>query len=209
MRLPGFASPVDQYAQATREQWIAAVEREVSTLRHSHGHVCLVAHSLGGAVTISYLLDQPNGVDAAVLIAPAVEVSNARSPLLSTRAWHEFGKRTLLFTRITRSPFENDAHDPRERDYPGRMIFTPQSIAEQTFQLIDNNRGRAGRFATPLMMVLSKEDQVIDWQAAERFYQQAASPRKKLRFMADAGHTIPSDFGWDELTQDIADFCRE
>jgi len=208
MRMPGFAKPIDEYAIATKEQWISAVDAEVASLRKTHDRVCIIAHSLGGAVAISYLLDKPEAVDAVVLIAPAIEVSNERSPVLSTRVWHEFGQWALPLTSTTNSPFENDAHDPAERDYPGRMIFTPKSIADQTFQLIDNNHGRAHEFKTPLLMVLSKDDKVINWKAAEQFYRNAAATKKQNYFTEDAGHTIPSDYGWDVLSSDIAKFCH-
>ncbi len=208
MRLPGFALPNDRYAKATKEEWLAAVESEIRALRQSHARVAIVAHSLGGAVTIAHLLDNPEAVDGVVLLAPAVDVSDRRSPLFSTRAWHEFAKWTLPFTRITSSPFSNDCHDTEAGDYPGRTTFTPLAVAEETFQLIDANRGRAAQFKTPLMMVLAKDDQVIDWEAAERFYQEASSEPKTIRFMEDCGHAIPVDNGWESLTGEIAVFLR-
>jgi len=112
MRLPGFAEPIHRYSQATKEQWVAAVEREIQSLRQHSRRVAIVAHSLGGAVTIAYLLDHPEAVDAVVLLAPAVDVSNRRSPLLSAQTWHEIGRCSLLFTKVTSSPFTNDCHDP-------------------------------------------------------------------------------------------------
>lgn len=145
MRLPGFAEPIQRYAQATKEQWLAAVERELRSLRQHNRRVAIVAHSLGGAVTIAYLLDNPEAVDAVVLLAPAVDVSNRRSPLLSAQTWHEIGRHSLLFTKVTSSPFPNDCHDAAEREYPGRTAFMPVAVADQTFQLIDDNRGRTGR----------------------------------------------------------------
>ena len=209
MRLPGFALPNDRYAQATKEEWLAAVDREIRSLRQDHRRVAVVAHSLGGAVTIAHLLENPDALDAVVLLAPAVNVSNRRSPLLSTRAWHEFAKRSLPFTRVTSSPFSNDCRDTAAGEYPGRTTFTPLAVAEETFQLIDANRGRAAQFKTPLMMVLAKDDQVIDWQAAEQFYQQAPSTPKTIRFMDDCGHAIPVDHGWESLTREIAAFLRK
>jgi excinuclease UvrABC nuclease subunit len=59
-------------------------------------------------VAIAHLLEHPGTVDALVLLAPAIEVSSARSPLLATRAWHEIARRLLPFTRVVYSPFEND-----------------------------------------------------------------------------------------------------
>jgi esterase/lipase len=201
--------PIERYAKATKEEWLAEVKSEIQTLRENHVRVAIVAHSLGGAVTISCLLEDPEAVDAVVLIAPAVEVSDRRSPLLSTRAWHEIAKWLLPFTKITSSPFTNDCHDIAAGDYAGRTTFTPLAVADQTFQLVDANRGRAAEFKTPLMMVLAKDDQVIDWEAAERFYQEASSEPKTIRFMEDCGHAIPVDNGWEDLTREVADFLRE
>ena len=209
MRLPGFALPNDRYAKATKEEWLAAVKSEIRSLRQDHPRVAVIAHSLGGAVTIAHLLENPQAVDAAVLLAPAVNVSNRRSPVLSTRAWHEFAKWALPFTRVTSSPFSNDCHDTAAGDYAGRTTFAPLAVAEETFQLIDANRGRAAQFKTPLMMVLAKDDQVINWQAAEQFYQEASSAPKTIHFMPDCGHAIPVDHGWESLTREIAGFLRK
>ena len=207
MRLPGFAEPIEHYAQVTKEQWLAAVKGEVQSLRQDHGRVAIVAHSLGGAVTIAYLLEDPAAVDAVVLLAPAIEVSDCRSPLLSARAWHEIGRRLLWFTTTTSSPFPNDCHDASEREYPGRTVFVPTTVVDQTFELLDNNRGRAAEFRTPLIMVLSKDDQVVDWEAAEQFYREASS-EKSIRFMEKSGHVIPLDYGWEDLTGEIVEFLR-
>ncbi len=207
MRLNGFAETVENYGHATRHEWLSAVDHEIKGLRASHKIVFLVAHSLGGAISIAHVLDNPDSVDGIVLIAPAIEVSDDRSPLFSTRFWHEFANGILIFTRTTRSPYDIDAHDPTERDYEGRIIFTPRSVVDETFALIDNNRGRAGELKLPLMMVLSKDDKVIDWQAAKEFYDEAGSDKKTIFFTKDAGHAIPYDNGWQELADAIAKFA--
>jgi esterase/lipase len=210
MRLPGFAEPVEQYAKSNRKQWVESVEQEVEALRREGSEqVCIIAHSLGGAIAIAYLLKHPEAVDRVVLLAPAVAVSNRRSILLPVRTWHELGRRTLAFTRITKSPYAVDAHDSEARKYPWMTPFVPLSIVDETFTLLDENQDQAGQIRVPLMMVLSKDDQVVDWLAAEEFFEQSASNEKRLRFMDDAGHTIPFDRGWQELTEEIAEFCQD
>lgn len=206
MRLPGFAMTIEQYAATTHEQWLDAIRREVDALRHTHDRVCLVAHSLGGAAAIGYLLDHPAGVEKCVLIAPGIAVSNRRSPILSARTWHTIGSRTLIFTRVTETPFPNDAHNPAEQNLASRTRFCPRSVFDEFFRLIDRNRGRAREFHTPMLMVLSKDDQVVDWEAAHGFYDSAASPEKKLLFMDNAGHAIPVDYGWEKVADEIAAF---
>lgn len=208
MRLPGFAEPLDKYAAYGNRDWIAAVDAELRSLRADHERVGVVAHSLGGAVTIGQLFDRPESADFAVLLAPAVAVSNDRSPVLSTREWHEVGRRILLFTRITWSPFDLDCHDPKITDYPGRTPFTPLVVVDELFELMHANRGRAGEFQTPLLMVLSKQDRVIDWQAAKSFFDAAGSSEKQLMFLDDSGHAMTVDYGWPRVADAIAEFAE-
>jgi alpha-beta hydrolase superfamily lysophospholipase len=207
MRLPGFAMPIEDYAASTHEQWVEAIGREAESLRRTHSRVCIVAHSLGGAAAINYLLEHPQAAETCVLIAPCAAVSGVRSPLLTPRAWHTIGDRLLIFTRVTETPFPNDAHDPAERTYASRTKYCPRSVFHELFELTDKNEGRAQDFRTPLLMVLSKDDQVIDWEAAYEFYQRAASPEKKVFFMEDAGHAIPVDYGWEQVADEIAAFA--
>jgi carboxylesterase len=209
MRLPGFAEPIDRYAAATREDWLAAVRREVESLRRDHDHVALIGHSLGGAVALATALDAPQSIDALILLAPAIEVSNRRSPLLSPRVWHQFGRQALWFTTVTYSPFEGACHDPEGEQYPGYTRFTPVAVADQTFQLIDSNRGRARDLRGPLLLILTKDDLVVDWQASQRLYDQAGSAPKELCFLENSGHAIPVDYGWQPTTQRIATFLRD
>jgi carboxylesterase len=208
MRLPGFAEPLPVFEQTTKEQWVLAVKGELESLRRNHDRVAVVAHSLGAAVAIALLVEHPRAVDAIVLMAPLVEVSNRRSPILPTRTWHELTKRLLLFTKLTETPFPIDANDPGERDDPGRSRFTPRQVFDEVFALIDGNRARSVEFATPLLMVLSRSDQVVDRGAAERFYARVSSTTKAILYAEEAGHAIPVDYGWEALTLEIVRFAR-
>jgi esterase/lipase len=82
-------------------------------------------------------------------------------------------------------------------------------VADELFQLMDSNRGRARHVRAPLLMVLSQDDQIVDWRAAQEFYEQASSLRKKLVLVKDARHAIPVDYGWENVTREIADFVRQ
>ena len=59
-----------------------------------------------------------------------------------------------------------------------------------------------------MMMVLSDEDKVIDWRAAQAFFEAADSPQKQLILADDTGHAIPLDHGWRELTLNIAAWLK-
>jgi pimeloyl-ACP methyl ester carboxylesterase len=207
MRLPGFGEPIDRYARITKEEWIGEVRRELADLRKRHARVIVVAHSLGAAVAVAALLEDPAAADGAVLIAPLIDVSNRRSPVLSTRAWHEFSKRAFLFTKITETPFPIDARDPAERDHPGRSKFTPRVVFDEVFGLLDGNRDRLRELATPLVVIVAEDDRVVDNAAAVRLFREAAARERLLG--VPGGHAIPVDTGWEKLVPEIARFARK
>lgn len=203
MRLPGFAEPVHRYRESRADDWLAAVAEELAALRNQHERVGLVAHSLGGATAIGVLLDDPDAADFAVLLAPAVAVSCARSPLLSARGWHEVSDRTLLFTRVLKSPYEMDCRAPGRTDHVGRGKFTPKSIVGSLFELIDSNGPRAASFVTPFTMILSSDDPIVDTPAAQRYYAAAGTTDKELIVLERSGHALLLDQEWETVVEAI------
>lgn len=208
MRLPGFAQSVDEYAKYGHQDWIAAVDKELTALRANHQRVGIVAHSLGGAVTIGQLRERPESAEFAVLLAPGVAVSNERSPLLSTRAWHNIARRLLWFSQTTWSPFDIDCHDPTIETYAGRMPCTPLVVVDELFALMDANLPRAEELETPLLMVLTRDDRVIDWQAAADYFERIGADEKQLMYLDDSGHSITVDHNWPQVVDAIAEFTH-
>lgn len=208
MRLPGFSEPMEKYAASTSENWVASVRSNLASLRENHKRVGLFAHSLGGAVAIRTLIEEPGAADFAVLAAPAIGVSSNRSPVGTTRFWHEIGKRTLLSTRVMQSPFGIDVHDSEQADYPGRSPFTPVAVVDELFQLMDANLADAEKYRTPTLVILTDQDVVIDWQAAKALYESVPAEPKRIVMLEDSGHAIPLDYGWEQACEETVAFAE-
>jgi len=208
MRLPGFALPAEQYASKSVDDWLAGVDGEIRRLREVHSKVHVVCHSLGAAIFLRWLQDNPDGVDSVTLLSPAIEVSSSRSPLLPVRWWHNISS-GLVFTRVVWSPFDNDVLDPEARLHSLRTPFSPRRVISQTFTLVDANRNRAPAIRVPTLMVLSREDRVNRWEAAEEFFGQIGTARKQLVFNDRSGHVLPVDYGWDTVTGEILEFIGQ
>lgn len=213
--LPGFGKDVETYAASKVEDWLRKVEDEMKALKQSHRQVWIVAHSLGGAISINHCLNQqdleseaaiPDGL---MLLAPAIEVSNQRSPIFPTRFWHEWSKYALPSTQVTCSPFPMDARDPAEQEREHRNIFSPRSIVTNTFTLIDANRGRAPELGLPTLVVLAEQDRVVDSAATADFYEQLGSSEKELLRLKQSGHNVPVDLEWKTITNAIKSFLAE
>ncbi len=203
MRLPGFGEPLEVYSESRAEDWVAAVSAELSTLRGEHANVGLVGHSLGGAVAIGTLLEDPDAADFAVLLAPAVAVSDQRSPVFSTRTWHEFAQAAWVFTHTLSSPFAMDCHDTARHDHPGGVPFTPIAVVDSLFHLMDRNLPAADRLTTPTVMIVSEADRVVSTSAAVAYFERIGAADKELIRLDDCGHELPLDNEWPALVEAI------
>lgn len=212
MRMPGFGEPVGDYASYGADDWIAAVMREAKALREKHDRVFIVAHSLGGAVTVQTVLrageEQNKLFDGVVLMAPAIDVSNRRSPVFPVHTWHKLSG-ALLFTRYTHSPFPPDTQDPELTDFPNRTPFTPRSVIADTFRLIESNRGRADEIQLPVLLAISDKDEVTDHEASGAWFEQLRSEQKKLIWINESGHQMQYDLGWQKISDAILEFVAE
>ena len=209
MRLPHFATPMDDYRRTDAAQWREAVRLELRQLRRRHPRVIVVAHSLGAAVAVDYLADDSAAADAAVLLAPLLAVSDRRSPLLSPGAWQRTFDHTLIFTDRVGMLFSPNLRDQEAVPLMKTDAFVPRVVYRELMRLIARNRDRAGAFRVPLFMALGEHDEVVDNPVAERFYQACAARTKRQQYVAGAAHVLPMDFGWRSLTEDVVKFIRE
>jgi alpha-beta hydrolase superfamily lysophospholipase len=208
MRLPYFATPMSDYRRTSAAAWRQAVGEELAALRQTHRRVVVVAHSLGGAVAVDYLADHPEAADGVVLLAPLLEVSDRRSPLLPPQTWYRLLDHLVLFTDRVAVPFPPDLSDAEARAALKTDRFIPRGLYRELFDLTARNRQRTAPFPLPVFLVLAGNDEIIDNQAAERFFQQCASPRR-LKYVPEAGHVLPLEHGWEGLVEDVAAFVKE
>lgn len=163
MRLPGFAEPMQEYAKTSLNLWLKALEQEIHQIRQQHSNVWIVAHSLGGAIAIRYLLENTitsdsntppiskqspfadcgqtlNGVNGVILLAPLLGISNQRSPLLPARTWQKIGNHCLFITKIFENYLPIDAHDPEVRESHAAYCdrFIPRRVYNELSKLLDS-----------------------------------------------------------------------
>lgn len=203
VRLPGFAEPLERYRASKAADWTGAVAAALDELRGESARVGVVGHSLGGATTLRVLLDNPEAADFAVLLAPAIAPCDTRSPLLSARSWREVSKRTLVFTRVFASAFPMDCRDRSREKHPGRTPFTPTSVVDELFGVMDANAPQAKRLRLPLTMMVSRDDLVVDTPAAVEYFERVESTDKELVVLERSGHELPLDVEWRAVVEAI------
>jgi alpha-beta hydrolase superfamily lysophospholipase len=209
LRLPGHGLPMAQYRRTDSIQWREAVRQALAEMRPRYTRVVVVAHSMGCAAALDGLVDRQDVADGLVLMAPLIDVGRRRSPLLHPRTWFRLLDSLLLFTDRIVTIFPPDLHDRAAHALVREDRFVPRVVHRELFAVVARNRDRAKAFHLPLLMVLARDDLVVDVQAAGRFFADYAGAPKRLQMLTGVGHMLPFDYGWDKIVDEIARFARE
>lgn len=211
MLLPGFSrSHYPLFHPVTAQQWIRALAEEIQALSTGHDQVWVIGHSLGAAIALRYLQEYQDGICGLVIMAPLINVSPRRSPLLlPPKAWHFIGRKTLRFTRMIENIYTVDSRDPDIRLRHPHDRFIPVHIYRELFRLINGLQRYPLQFNLPLLTLLAEEDRVVEETAARKLHLQWPAARKSLHVITDSGHMLPLDYGWETVAQHIDRFIRE
>ena len=207
MRLPGFGDPFDRAATVTAADWLEAVERELDGLRAEHDEVWLVGHSLGAALALQVVQSDPDRAAGVVLLAPLIEVSGRRSPVLPPARWYAIGRRLFKSTAMLESNFPLDLQDESAGPLVQRDRFIPINLYHAVFDTLDG-LPRPEDFALPVLMMVAPGDAIADPAAAQAWFERLPVAHRHLQVETDAGHVLPLDTGWDRRVQEIDDFIR-
>ena len=206
MRLPGFGGTMAERRAVDAEGWTRALADEAAGLRRTHDEVWAVTHSLGAAVAIRHVLQGGDDLAGLVLLAPLVEVSDKRSPLLGARTWFRVLGR---FVPLAEQPFPEDILKDAGPGRPELERFIPVNVYHALFRVLDDNAGRARDLRLPVYGAVSPRDNIADPAVAEAWLRAATgAPRLRLVRANDSAHMIPLDFdaGW--IAEDAIRFIR-
>lgn len=208
MRLPGSAEAAAQAKRQTLALWRQSVDAEIGRLRETHARVWLIGHSMGAALAVDAALRAPDRIAGVVALAPLIEVSRRRSPILPPGVWFRLARLTLALSPTFESCFSSDgvAVDDPAFTYT-RDRFIPFCVYRGLFELTRSNRAQASRLACPVFAATAERDAVVDTPAALRWLAACPGP-KEIRPLTDIGHVIPLEIGWQALTDDIGAFIE-
>ncbi len=207
MRLPGKGEPIDRMREVRQEEWKDAVLREARALNQIYEQVWLVGHSMGAAVILNVIREDPGLADGIVLVNPLIRVSDERSPFLPARTWFDVVRRVSIFTDVVELHMPLDAELEEAHELDDRDRFIPESLYAELFALIDRlHSAPAGTFDGSVMMVIAPRDRVVDNPAAERYLADLEAPVRKVFYDYASGHVIPIDAGRETVAEEIRRF---
>lgn len=206
MRLPGAGeiSPSPSLEAMRR-----AIDDECSRLCKSYRKVIFVGHSMGGALALDAALryadngDGENTIDRLVLLAPLIEVSMVRFPLLSARAAYRLVRLFLPMLKWVPSLFrewlsaEDDSDFVYRRDH-----FIEVGAYKALFELVsDLHCADRNLLTIPTQVYVAENDRVVDSNATLEWFDGHESSRTLV--VPNASHVIPLGIHWETIADTI------
>lgn len=208
LHLSGFGIPPPQMAGTTLADWRQDVDKEIQAIRAQNPArpLWLLGHSLGGALAFDAALRPENHIAGVVMLAPLIQVSRTRAPLLSPRQWFTIFDRLLLFTDTIESRLPKDLRNPTARNAYRTDKYIHRDLYRALFATIDAISPRAADWSGPLFMAVSPTDEIVDSAATKQFFDATQASRAQFYEQPDAGHVLPLDNGHTQLAQEIIRF---
>lgn len=208
MRLPGFGEKLSEFRRYTDDDWVQAVIAEADALRVPGQPLWIVAHSMGAPLVLQAMKERPELADGLVLLAPLVEVSRKRSLGVAPEGIYKVLSPLLVFSDTFKTCFPVDMQDQAVTGLDRRDLFVPRRVYVNMFNLLGQMPDAIAAMDKPVLVVVSRNDKVIDYRAAERLYGQLPGAVKQIHYEDRSGHVLPLDYGWQEVSEQIAAFIR-
>lgn len=178
----------------------------------SHLPVFLYGHSLGGLIAGVYGLQREDLEISYILSGPAFrrafEVPTYKTYLAKTLA-------SLRPTFAQHSGLDPStlSHDPAVvRAYQQDPLVHDWATAKLYVEATDAGEWalrNAGRFGQPLLIVMGEEDLLVDVDAGEQFYHDAASEDKSMRVWPGLYHEIHNETPYEPILEHMVDWVVE
>jgi alpha-beta hydrolase superfamily lysophospholipase len=167
--------------------------------------IFLYGHSMGGNITLNYVLRHPKGYNGVIASAPAVgkldipPVLAFLSKIMSHVAPAMQVKTSLDANDISRDPVEVQAYadDPLVLDF-GTPRFGVEFSASAEWAMV-----HAAEFKPPLLMIHGDNDHIVNVSASRSFFAKVPHEDKKLIVHEGGVHESHNDIHHEQVTADI------
>lgn len=171
----------------------------------------IMGHSLGGLITLDYILHQPEGLRGAIVSAPAVGGVGVSPVLLMlsrvlSRVWPTFSLDSGLdVNAISRDPQEVQAY---QDDPLVHGKGTPR-LATVVMDSAEWCQANAHTLQLPLLMIHGTADSITSPADSRRFFDNVASADKTYIAYEGGYHESHNDIHYQQVVEDIAAWLVE
>lgn len=156
------------------------------------GKFFLMAHSLGGLVSLTYLLDhKPTDIDGVILSSPFIKIDDGTAPLLQKLA----GILAAIFPKLPTIALDVNliSRDPKEVEkyVSDPLVYHGKTNAKTGYEMIKAIKHVQSKFKEmklPFLILHGSEDKLADPQGSKWLYEQSLSNDKTLLILDGLYH---------------------
>ncbi len=156
------------------------------------GKLLLMAHSLGGLVSMTYLLNnKPSDIDGVILSSPFIKIDDGTAPILQKLAgviaavMPKLPTISLDVNLISRDPKEVKKYVEDPLVYHGK---TNAKTGYEMIKAIKHVQSKFDQFDLPYLIIHGSDDKLADPQGSKWLYDRSVSKDKKLIILEGLYH---------------------
>lgn len=173
----------------------------------------LVSHSMGGLITLKYLIDHgPKGAASLALSSPLLGVALAVPPMkdFAARVLFRFAPTTTLYNEIR---YEDLTRDPTMLGTYKKDPLRHEKISPTLYlgmmEMITTVKAQGGKVKLPTLMQLAGREKIVSRPDAELFFETLGSNQKRLIVYEESYHEIFNDLDRERVFSDLETFFNE
>ncbi|MBI1296440.1 alpha/beta fold hydrolase [bacterium] len=197
--LPGHGTHVSEMNQCRFSHWTAAVDAALDELKGRCSSVVVAGQSMGALLVLDLAARRGDEIAGVIAYASAL-IPTDRLSFMVPLIKH-------FIKTMPKGP--NDFVDKRAVDRLWDYDVNPIPAAHELFKLAAQVRSELGQIRTPLLLLHSRDDRVIDARSSQIVYDQVAASQKELFFLEGCGHVLTLDVHWPGVAQRSIDFVRQ
>jgi len=180
VRLAGHGTTVTDLAKTTGAHWEASAQAGLAIAASLGRKVTVIGESMGGALAVLLALSRPELIHGLILCAPCFEIAN---PLARLARWP--------LIRVAVPQTDMGVALEWQRQYWYEKI--PTKAVAELVALAGRARKAAPAIHIPTLLIQAKDDRIVRWQGAQRFFERLASSEKALKLFEPGHHNLTID----------------
>lgn len=176
---------------------------------HPNSPIYLVGHSMGGAVTLAYVIDSGDDIAGLILSGTTLILGNTVSPLLiSIAGILSITLPTLGITRISTKAISRDpavvlAYEIDPLVYHGKI---PARTGAELIKIMNWINQQLHRIMLPVLIMHGTADRLSNPEGSRQLYELIGSPDKTLLWYPGFYHEIFNEPDHNDLFNDLTDW---
>lgn len=199
--LPGHGTSIKDLNKTTWRDWYGEAERSFLWLKKRFRTVFVAGLSMGSMMTLNLLIHHNDDIAAAGIMAPPFRFTDWKAnivlPILTP----------LGIPRLM-GDIPNDMEDVSDMSQRTHVCYDRTSVAAGASLVMLGHRvkRRLDRITAPVIVMMSKQDSIVDPKSAHIVYDRISSEKKRLVMLEKSLHTITVDAEKEKVADELVEF---